>query len=144
MYTLQNLIVITGNRHEAAVVQHLPPTADQWPILEVSVSPLSQMSSPTRGWTLSERSLVKKMTVETQIIDGKEVTVDVEEELPREILLEGLACGSYKWCVQVLARKKQRLIDTIRATFEVDTRDRERPTVSLELWVGGKERYTYV
>jgi alkaline phosphatase D len=31
-----------------------------------------------------------------------------------------------------------------RATFEVDTRDREKPIVKLELWAGGKERYRYV
>src|SRR5271154_6799486 len=31
-----------------------------------------------------------------------------------------------------------------RSTFEIDTRNREKPLVKIEIWVGGKERYRYV
>jgi alkaline phosphatase D len=105
MHTIPNLIIISGDRHEVAVVEYLPPTEGERPLLEASVSPLSQTSSPFFGWLLRKQSAetVTRVRTELQLTEeDKEETVVIEEEVPRERLLKGLAYGNNRWCVSAL------------------------------------------
>jgi alkaline phosphatase D len=104
MHTIPNLIIISGDRHEAAIVEFAPSSEDGRTLLEVSSSPLSQMISPFFGWSLKKASKETVMRVREELLvteDGEEVVMSIEKEVPRERLIKGIALGNYKWCVSV-------------------------------------------
>jgi alkaline phosphatase D len=103
MHTIPNLIIVSGDRHEAAIVEYTAPTPDGRIVLEVSTSPLSQMASPLRGLALRRESQEKVIRLRKKVIEELDPAADhvvtVEETVPREKLLKSFGSGNYKWCV---------------------------------------------
>ncbi|EEB92765.1 hypothetical protein MPER_08679 [Moniliophthora perniciosa FA553] len=85
------------------------------------------MLSGDRHETLEKESnatVTKEFQVTETDEEGKQVIVVQQQEVPRERVVKYAAERNHKW-----------------STFEVDTRDQDKPTLRLELMINGKPSF---
>ncbi|KAJ7582448.1 PhoD-like phosphatase-domain-containing protein [Mycena floridula] len=111
MHSVPNVVIISGDRHEFAEIAFNGPSHQ---ITEFSTSPLSMFALPFIR-TLKRQS---EETIDIRNASNEMSTV------PRETVKKYLGTGNYKW-----------------SSFEVDTRDRARPTLTVEVTIDGHEAY---
>ena len=88
-----------------------------------------------------------KTILETTNEEGVVEKTEVIGTVPEEKVLGYLPNGNYKWCVDSPLRTLQAvLIDPFsdRASFEVDTTDAQKPTVSIEVTIDGAKAWECV
>ncbi|KIJ27844.1 hypothetical protein M422DRAFT_270945 [Sphaerobolus stellatus SS14] len=126
MATVPNVFILSGDRHEFAAIEFLGGK-----VVEFSTSPLSMFYIPIiRTLKKQSKRLTVKRTQEV-IIDenGQELVVEDSEFVPEERVLKYLPLGNYKF-----------------SAFEVDTTDRQNPTLKIEAVINGRVewRHTFV
>jgi len=124
--TIPNVIILSGDRHEFALVELNHFSSTGHPVLEISTSPLSMFYIPFVRTLLpaSTGTISRKYAHSTVHGDGNVVTEF--EQVPHERVLKYLPIGNYKWSV-----------------IEVDTSDPESPTARLEVVIDGKISYCH-
>jgi alkaline phosphatase D len=133
LQSVPNVVMLSGDRHEAAVIEFAAPTNASHKIFEISTSPLSMFYIPFVRTlkSVSEETIRRVRHVVTQDVDeeGNEVisTVEEAEEIPRERVLNYTPIGNYKW-----------------SAIEIDTLDLDHPKARLELVADGKVAYKSV
>ncbi|KAF8311551.1 hypothetical protein DL93DRAFT_2060834 [Clavulina sp. PMI_390] len=119
-----NVVVISGDRHEFAAVEHLGANS----IHEFSISPFSQFYVPflRTFWesNASKRNVTTTMNVTNE--DDVVETLEVSELVETEKILKYMPHGHYKW-----------------GSFEVDTTNASAPTVKLDLLIDGVKAWEY-
>lgn len=128
MATVPNVIILSGDRHEFALVEfnHITPNAHL--ILEISTSPLSMFYIPFVRTLLpvSMRTVARTYVHPTVNKGGDDVVAESVENTPHERVLKYLPTGNYKW-----------------SGIEVDISDPESPLVLLEVVIDGEVGYRY-
>jgi len=126
--TVPNVIILSGDRHEFALVEfnHVSSTGHR--VLEISTSPLSMFYIPFVRTLLpaSTGTVSRKNTHSAVHEDGHEASSESVEQVPREKVLKYLPIGNYKWSV-----------------VEVDTSNPESPVAQLEVVIDGKPSYRH-
>ncbi|KAF5387013.1 hypothetical protein D9615_001756 [Tricholomella constricta] len=126
-HSVPNVILLSGDRHEFAVIEFTGPEPDDYPVWEFSTSPLSMFYIPfvrtlrMQSDTFAQRHRSKLVSTE----NGTEI-VSYVEHIPFERVVKSIAAGNSKW-----------------STFEVDTRDPDSPTVKLETMIDGKPGFKF-
>ncbi|KAF9257820.1 Metallo-dependent phosphatase [Marasmius fiardii PR-910] len=126
LHSIPNIVIISGDRHEHAAVEFNGDGPHK--VMEFSTSPLSMFYIPLIR-TLqpaSNATITKEFMTVKEDSEGKSITVPETREISRERVINYVAEGNHKW-----------------ATFEVDTRNRKKPTLRVELVVNGKPSYQY-
>lgn len=101
LYTVKNVIVLSGDRHEFAAIR-FNAQQDQHDIVEVSTSPMSMFYVPlVRTLRTSSEATVRRTVTTTSGIDNGTATPTVEIEIPAEEVLRYIAEGNYKWFVRL-------------------------------------------
>jgi len=126
--TVPNVIILSGDRHEFALVEFNHLSSNDRPILEISTSPLSMFYIPfVRTLLPTSRETISRKYVHSTIReDGSEVFTESVEQVPRERVLKYLPIGNYKWSI-----------------IEVDTFNPESPIARLEVVIDGKVSYRH-
>lgn len=121
--TVPNVVILSGDRHEFALVEFNHFSSTGWPIFEVSTSPLSMFYIPFVRTLLpvSVETIPRKHVHSVVRKDGYEAPAESVEKIPRERVLKYLPIGNYKW-----------------STIEVDTSNSESPIARLEVVIDGK------
>ncbi|ETW85567.1 hypothetical protein HETIRDRAFT_432282 [Heterobasidion irregulare TC 32-1] len=125
LHAVPNVVLLSGDRHEFAAVEFNSERKDGHRVLEISTSPLSMFYIPlVRTLRLQSENTVQRSAVVEKNADGVDVKVEVEVEIPQERVLKYLPLGNHKW-----------------SAIEIDTRDPESPTATLEVWIDGAVSY---
>jgi len=126
--TVPNVIILSGDRHEFALVEFNHVSSAGHRVLEISTSPLSMFYIPFVRTLLpvSTETISRKYVHSTIHENGHEVITEFVEQVPRERVLKYLPIGNYKWSV-----------------IEVDTSDPESPVAWLEVVIDGKTSYRH-
>ncbi|KAK7049214.1 hypothetical protein VNI00_005815 [Paramarasmius palmivorus] len=126
MYSVPNVFILSGDRHEFASIEFNGNGTHS--VMEFSTSPLSMFYIPfVRTLTKeSNATVTKEFQITQQDENGNQTIVTHTQEIPRERVIKYVPEGNYKW-----------------STFEVDTRDHDKPTLRVELMVNGKPAYNY-
>lgn len=128
MASVANVIILTGDRHEFAAVASFG--RERGSVMEFSTSPLNQFYLPlytsfdtkattTATWTRQVERIVKSDV-------GEDEVQIVEETVPEEQVLKYVREGQHKW-----------------GSFEVDTRDEQKPKLTFELFVDGARTWRF-
>ncbi|KAF8590013.1 hypothetical protein K439DRAFT_1382603 [Ramaria rubella] len=121
--TVPNVFVLSGDRHEFAAIEFLGGK-----VIEFSTSPLSAFYIPiirtlrNHSQRLTEK-LVRKLSLNET---GQEVIQQELAFVPDERVLKYLPLGNYKW-----------------SAFEIDTTDRQKPTLKLEVVINGHTEWRH-
>ncbi|KAK7023800.1 alkaline phosphatase D [Favolaschia claudopus] len=123
LHSVPNVVIISGDRHEFAAIQYNTP--HMHPVYEYSTSPLSMFDIPLVR-TLSMQSEETVPANRSELVETEEGPVYVTEtvQVPKERVLKYVPLGNVKW-----------------STFEIDSRDLNRPVLRLELVINGKTKY---
>jgi len=126
--TVPNVMILSGDRHEFALVEfnHFNPNGHR--VLEISTSPLSMFYIPFVRTLLpaSTATTSRKHVHSTLREDGDKVVTEFVEQVPHERVLKYLPIGNYKWSV-----------------IEVDVSNPEHPIARLEVVIDGKISYRH-
>ncbi|THV08076.1 Metallo-dependent phosphatase [Dendrothele bispora CBS 962.96] len=126
LHTVPNVYILSGDRHEFAAVEFNGKNPNSHIIREFSTSPLSMFDIPFIR-TLSMKSNATGVMTTKYVQsheNGTETSLKDVVEVPRERVLRYIPRGNHKW-----------------STIDVDTRDRDRPILTLEVVVDGKTQY---
>ncbi|KAF9532442.1 PhoD-like phosphatase-domain-containing protein [Crepidotus variabilis] len=116
LHSVPNVVVISGDRHEFAVIEFNPPDSTFGHVVrEISTSPLSMFYVPFIH-TLRPQS---NETVSKVVLISEEETEQVQ--IPLEQTISYIPVGNFKW-----------------STFELDTRDSQKPILRVETVIDGK------
>jgi len=121
--TVPNVIILSGDRHEFALVEFNHFSSISHPTLEISTSPLSMFYIPFVRTLLpaSSGKVSRKYVHSTIHEDGNDVVTESFEQIPHERVLKYLPIGNHKW-----------------SAIEVDTSNPEHPVSRLEVVIDGK------
>ncbi|KAF4615182.1 hypothetical protein D9613_002827 [Agrocybe pediades] len=120
LHTVPNVIVISGDRHEFAAIEFTSPT-ESHVVREISTSPLNMFYIPFIHTLLPESQ--SYFTRNVTLLLNQTMLVE-EEKVPYEKTIAYIPQGNTKW-----------------STFEVDTRDVNKPILRLETVIDGKPAY---
>ncbi|KAF5372929.1 hypothetical protein D9758_001787 [Tetrapyrgos nigripes] len=126
LHTIPNVIILSGDRHEFAEIEFNGKAPSDHIIREFSTSPLSMFYIPLVR-TLSMESTARgvKAVQEFNVTeDGTKVSTMVIYPVPQEKVVRYIAQGNYKW-----------------SAIDVDTRDRQRPLLKVDVVVDGQVQY---
>jgi len=118
---IPNVIIISGDRHEFAAVEYITGAK------EFSISPFSQFYVPYLRTFYLKNGQTREIrrTVEEKV-NGTLVQNDIVERVSEERILTYLPHGNYKW-----------------GTFDVDTTNASKPTVTFQLSINGAGAWTH-
>jgi len=128
LFTVPNVIVISGDRHEFAAIEFSGKNASSHRVLEFSTSPMSMFYIPlVRSLKLASEGMVSRTRRNVTIDEeGLEVVEEIVEEIPEERVMKYLPIGNYKW-----------------SAFNVDSTDPNHPVVRVEVHIDGVLRYNH-
>jgi len=121
--TVPNVFILSGDRHEFAAIEFLGGK-----VVEFSTSPLSMFYLPLfRTLNTQSKRLVDKWVEKVDIDEaGQEVVRKEQVLVPDERVLKSLPLGNYKM-----------------SSFEIDTTDRQKPTLKLDVVINGRTEWRY-
>ncbi|KAF8526853.1 PhoD-like phosphatase-domain-containing protein [Hysterangium stoloniferum] len=121
MGTIPNIFIISGDKHEFAAIEFLGGK-----VVEYSTSPLFYIPI-VRTLRKQSKRLVEKWVQKVDVNEAGEQTVRNELEwIPEEKVLKALPLGNYKW-----------------SSFEVDTTDRQKPTLKVDVVINGRTEWQH-
>lgn len=128
LFTVPNVIVISGDRHEFAAIEFTGKNPSSHRVLEFSTSPMSMFYIPlVRSLKLQSDDTVSRIRRKVAINDeGLEVAEDFVEEIPKESVLKSFPIGNYKW-----------------SAFNVDTRDQDHPVLRVDVVIDGLVHHNF-
>lgn len=142
---MPNVLILTGDRHEFAAIEFNAPSASSHSVLEFSTSPLSMFYIPFFRTLKKESERHVERRVKETIIDAERVEQVLEkiELVPEERVLKYIATGNHKWYgYPVNPFHKSNIYMTMRrSSFEIDTRNSQKPAVHVEVMVDGRPAY---
>lgn len=161
--TVPNVIILSGDRHEFALVELNHPSPTSHRVLEISTSPLSMYVNAYVHWNTHNqrfrfyiplvRTLLpsstgrfsRKSLRSTVQENGDEAVVEFVEQIPHERVLKYLPIGNYKWYVFNLHKERDSSSHyyTQRSTIEVDSSNPESPIARLEVVIDGEVSYRH-
>ncbi|KAF8163057.1 PhoD-like phosphatase-domain-containing protein [Crassisporium funariophilum] len=118
LHSVPNVVILSGDRHEFAAIEFNTNDPNSHIVREFSTSPLSMFYIPFVH-TLRMRS-EESFISNSSSVDGS------YEEVPYERAVAYLPKGNSKW-----------------STFEIDTRDVEKPVLRIETVIDGQPAYHF-
>nr|AXF50744.1 phosphodie terase [Inonotus obliquus] len=129
LHTVPNLFILSGDRHEFAAIEFNGPFDWVHPIYEFSTSPLNMFYMPIiRTLDMQSSAHVERTRKLTQVSeeDGTPMIIEEKYQIPEERVIQYLPLGNHKW-----------------TSFEIDTRDPSKPSITAEVIIDGRLAYRY-
>ncbi|TFK26359.1 alkaline phosphatase [Coprinopsis marcescibilis] len=123
--TVPNVFILSGDRHEFAAIEFAAPAVNLHVVREFSTSPLNMFYIPfVRTLKMESDVMLEQVRKETKLTDAGPVVEVYSDLVPTERVLKYIQVGNSKW-----------------SSIEVDTRNRSRPVLRLEVIIDGEEAY---
>ncbi|KAJ3490705.1 hypothetical protein NLJ89_g11411 [Agrocybe chaxingu] len=123
-HSVPNVVVISGDRHEFAVVEYNTPDPSKHIVREISTSPLNMFYIPFIHTLRPRSEEAFNRTVSVSLSEDGTETIQKTEQVPFERAISYIPKGNSKW-----------------STFDIDTKNRKKPTLRLETVIDGKPAY---
>lgn len=104
LHTVPNVIILSGDRHEFAVIEYTSHLPWSHPVREISTSPLNMFYVPFVKTLANESKTQVTRNVERRERNdnGTETTFVDSITLPKERVLKHISHGNHKWFVSFL------------------------------------------
>ncbi|CAA7270163.1 unnamed protein product [Cyclocybe aegerita] len=123
-HSVPNVVIISGDRHEFAVVEFNTPDPRKHIVREISTSPLNMFYIPFIHTLRPRSEEAFNTTVSVSLSEDGTETIQKIEQVPFERAISYIPNGNSKW-----------------STFDIDTKNRKKPTLRLETVIDGKPAY---
>lgn len=99
-YSVPNVIVLSGDRHEFAGIEFSSANADLHVVREFSTSPMSMFYIPfVRTLSMHSETTVLRNHTKLNVTETGPEVITYAEEVPVEQVLKYIPIGNYKWQV---------------------------------------------
>jgi alkaline phosphatase D len=100
-HSVPNVILLSGDRHEFAVIKFTGENDHSYPVHEISTSPLSMFHIPfIRTLSMESPQKAIRMASKTIVSESGADVVELLQEIPKEKVLKYLPKGNHKWYVR--------------------------------------------